>query len=388
MKRTAIISIPKGLEKYWLTPRPGSLAARILAKDAEGARETARQAVDIVPKKPLARDAAPDDVKAWITVNGARIPVMKWQTKKEAVQSFVRKKGKPVGVNSGASKRRRTPFIDYRDRAAVRRAPYASPTDAALERGSWESVQNALEAANRGIVFGGASAGDRIMRRYPALQSRYDAIASRGKEIARDLEDAARASGGELYGKEFGVKGAASLERKIRDKIITMEKVGKIETPKSVFSKLTDIIRYTVMFDDNSLAENSERLIARFKKKGYNLIEVDNKWNDPKPYCGLHFLFSKNGATFEVQVHSPKGMAIKNKLHSLYEISRDKTRPREERDKADRKMAELAKGYVRPRCIEKFTNFKKRTVGLNREGRKTPWRKMKNGNIISMMSEL
>ena len=72
------------------------------------------------------------------------------------------------------------------------------------------------------------------------------------------------------------------------------------------------------------------------------MVEVENKWNDPKPYNGLHFLFEKNGVTFEAQIHSPNGMIIKNKLHEYYDIERDPERPMKEREAARLKQIELA----------------------------------------------
>ncbi len=72
-RRTAIIPIPKGLEKRWLTPRPGSLAAEILARDA------ANMAVkDDIWYNQLVEDAKKDalGIKQWITTEtDVRIPV-------------------------------------------------------------------------------------------------------------------------------------------------------------------------------------------------------------------------------------------------------------------------------------------------------------------------
>lgn len=313
----------------------------------------------------ISADALPRDVKAWITVNGAHIPIMKWQTKNEAVKEFTARKGRIVGVNREKPKTQRTPFLDFRDRAYIQRSAYASPSGAVLAFRPWENVKSVLKTVNKNIAFGQASRADRTLRRYAALKPRYDAVIARSAKIAGDMENAVRASGGELYGKEHGIKGVASLERKIRDKI---SKAGerKVEGNHSakIFSNMTDIVRFTALFDAQSLAKNTERLVEKLKIMGYHLIEVNNKWLDTvQPYRGLHFLFSKNGETFEVQVHSPNSMAMKDKLHSLYEISRDTTRPAAERIAAKRKQAELAKGCVMPKGVDKFINWKRHSNG-------------------------
>lgn len=247
---------------------------------------------------------------------------------------------------------------NFRYNAEKKRWDYvgpSSPNDEQLAKfKSWEEVRDNLEKANGKIVFGAASERDRKMNNYPETQADYNDVVRKGPAIAKDYEDMSRLAGGMMYGKEFGVKGTDSLERKIKGKLDD----GSRDNPSEALNRMTDVVRFTTLANDKEIPQVATKLIDGMKKKGYTLVEVENKWNDPsKAYNGLHFLFRKDGVTFEAQIHSPNGMIIKNKLHHYYNIERDPKNPPAEREDARLKQIEIAKGYVRPQGIEKFTDW-------------------------------
>ena len=57
-------------------------------------------------------------------------------------------------------------------------------------------------------------------------------------------------------------------------------------------------------------------------------------------------------------MHSPEGMKIKNRLHELYEVSRDPSVPLELREKAKADQWEIAKEYKRPKGIDSIKSWK------------------------------
>lgn len=302
----------------------------------------------------LASDAEGDEPEDWITIRGNHIPVREGETKKEAAQRFL--------TDKLAEKKRG--FKPYKNPLTVSGKSIGSPTDKVISKfKSFDELKTHMADINGKMKFGEASDGDRTLKSYPALQKAYEQAASNGPAFAKDYEEISRAIGGEMYGKEFGIKGAGSLERKIRDNVAKAKEKGESLTPEQALSKMTDVVRFTTLANDQEVPKVTKNLIDQMQKRGYEVVEVDNKWNDDYAYKGVHVLFQKDGVTFESQIHSPNGMIIKNKLHPLYEIERDESKPKAERDEAHAKQVEIAKGYERPKGIESIKSWKKSKDG-------------------------
>lgn len=319
-----------------------------------------------------------ENPEGWITVKGTHIPVEEGQTRQEAARNFIQNKQAESAANKGQKQsapkllgskpkekaktsKPNTPKAEEKKKNpdTVSGKDVGSPSDAYMQGKSWDQVKSYVSNANDKMKFGEDSEGNRTMKEYPHLQKTYDQAASHGPGIAKDYEEIAKSLGGIMYGKEFGIKSASSLERKIRDKVAEAKELGKDLDPQKVIDGMTDIVRFTTLADRDEIPNVGTKMIDEMQKRGYELVEVSNKWDDPYPYCGLHMLFSKDGVTFESQIHSPDGMIIKNKLHPLYEISRDKKKTQAERDEANRKQAEIAKDYIRPKGIEIFKDWSK-----------------------------
>ncbi len=102
-----------------------------------------------------------------------------------------------------------------------------------------------------------------------------------------------------------------------------------------------DVLRYTMIFPHDRMAEGAAAAMDAIAADGYNIASVENKWLNPTPgeYRGIHaILESETGYRFELQLHTPESYAVKEAgTHDLYEIARDGNQP-----DADQDAAELA----------------------------------------------
>ena len=89
------------------------------------------------------------------------------------------------------------------------------------------------------------------------------------------------------------------------------------------------------------------------RKKGYNIVAVDNKWKDDGAYNGIDVdVISPLGVPMEIQYMTEHNHKEKENMHKHYEISRDSRTPAHIKELAERKMQELSKRWRRPNGIE------------------------------------
>ena len=89
------------------------------------------------------------------------------------------------------------------------------------------------------------------------------------------------------------------------------------------------------------------------RKKGYNIVAVDNKWKDDGAYNGINVdVISPSGVPMEIQYMTKYNHEVKEGMHKYYEISRDSRTPAHIKELAERKMQELSKRWERPNGIE------------------------------------
>lgn len=190
----------------------------------------------------------------------------------------------------------------------------------------------------------------------------YDSKIAKGKQITNDMVEVSNSIGSRLMGLENCYKGASSCSRKITTKRMKDEASDRPQkTDEEYISGFGDVVRYTVMSDHRSMVNTVNKTIDSMKKKGYDIVEVDNKWTDPKSkaYHAVHLAFrSPDGETFEVQVHSAESMKVKNKSHAYYEQSRKypESSPDHERNK---KLSEDCWSMIEPPDgIDEIKSFK------------------------------
>lgn len=109
---------------------------------------------------------------------------------------------------------------------------------------------------------------------------------------------------------KYCVKTADSLERKIADK---MKVLPRNSCAADGLSLIHDIVHFTRLTKHDDLASTTMKTVAKLQHKGYDVIEIDNKWLHPKNgYRGIHLeVCARNGCRFELQIHSIESLKVK-----------------------------------------------------------------------------
>lgn len=100
------------------------------------------------------------------------------------------------------------------------------------------------------------------------------------------------------------------------------EKMHERGKPKEM-TDLKDIIRYTLVAPEKTYTESLPAIIDEIQKAGYRIVELDNKWQSPDEYHGVHMVFqAPNRTLFELQVHTEESLFAKTMAHKLYKEER------------------------------------------------------------------
>jgi hypothetical protein len=204
---------------------------------------------------------------------------------------------------------------------------------------------------------GSAAAKDHVLHgRKSVTQSVYDSARGAEKSITPDMEEIAGELGAEMVGLEFSVKTASSVEDKIR------RKVAAGETEENVIQGMSDLVRYTQQGRHDQIVVRAARTIKKLQEKGYDIIEVDNKYLNPdNNYKAVHInAMSPNGQKFELQIHSPESLGVKNKIHPLYEEWRKVSTSQGRRDELAKQMKEISARLPIPDDIASVSNLRRR----------------------------
>lgn len=168
-----------------------------------------------------------------------------------------------------------------------------------------------------------------------------------------DLQEACNKYGGKLAGLEYKLKSKHSLRRKILSD--TAEKGKSIPL---VAKEINDVLRYTMVYDEDKLTQAYFDTIDLLKKKQYNVIKVKNTFVKGKPYKGINMILANNkGDNFELQFHTPYSLEVKEKkLHKLYEEQRklDSVIDKLEWDKLTEEMIKISDTIVHPINVDRI----------------------------------
>ena len=109
----------------------------------------------------------------------------------------------------------------------------------------------------------------------------------------------------------------------------------------------------------NGKGSTSTMISNILQKSGYKIAKLDNKYLDKNSdYKGIHLdVVSPSGQKFELQIHSKESMAVKNKLHPIYEKSRSMPKGSPERLKLEKQMREISAGLAMPDGINDLANI-------------------------------
>ena len=219
------------------------------------------------------------------------------------------------------------------------------------------------EKTTRKIVSATAAEKDHIIgdQFSKEAQKKYDEIRGKEKQITQDCVAIAEDTGLEMNGLEFSVKTGSSVADKIERTREKERKKGNSPSDEEIVSDMWDLVRYTGMGKHDDLADNTMKVMEQFKRRGYEIVECDNKYlNKGVPYKGIHLAVkSPDGQMFEYQVHSEESMRIKNINHKLYEESRNIRTSPERREYLQREMIRNTESLPMPKNIEKLKSFGK-----------------------------
>ncbi|HKX29540.1 MAG TPA: hypothetical protein VJ302_17755 [Blastocatellia bacterium] len=161
------------------------------------------------------------------------------------------------------------------------------------------------------VVFKGLGKVAKVVRRKlnPNLAVARDLLAKARKaepRVTSDITRLAKGTGGKMEGLEFRLKSEESLARKLKD------------TPPN---GIRDALRYTIIFDNENLSVNTNRVLDALEREGYEKLKVKNTFRPNERYQGINTSFrSPEGQVFELQMHTPESFNVKQNLtHEVYE---------------------------------------------------------------------
>jgi len=150
-----------------------------------------------------------------------------------------------------------------------------------------------------------------------AKATRAKAVAAE-PQITQDMVDMASKHGGELVGLDYRLKSEKSLARKIDDE--KAELGGDVE---ATAAKMSDVVRYTAVFDDANYVDGVQASISDLEGQNYEM-RVKNYWQSGDPYQGINVaaVHPGTGQKFELQFHTPDSYGKKEPIHQHYETYR------------------------------------------------------------------
>jgi hypothetical protein len=161
-------------------------------------------------------------------------------------------------------------------------------------------------------------------------------------EITRDMIDTANANGGTMEGLDYRMKAEKSLARKIDDE--KAELGGDVD---ATADKMSDVVRYTMTFEEPAYTEGVAGTVGGLEVKGYDM-RVKNYWVEGDPYQGINVAaVHPNGQKFELQFHTPGSLKAKDPIHAEYETYRE-SRDNRTRWTTYRRMTRMAASIAIP----------------------------------------
>jgi hypothetical protein len=169
-----------------------------------------------------------------------------------------------------------------------------------------------------------------------------DKAAENEPAITRDMIDTANAHGGTMEGLDYRMKAEKSLARKIDDE--KAELGGDVD---ATAAKMSDVVRYTMTFEEGGYTDGVSATLGDLEAKGYQM-RVKNYWEDGDPYQGINVAaVHPNGQKFELQFHTPGSLKAKEPIHKEYETYRE-SRDNRTRWKTYNRMTRMARKIAVP----------------------------------------
>jgi hypothetical protein len=169
-----------------------------------------------------------------------------------------------------------------------------------------------------------------------------DKAAENEPAITRDMIDTANAHGGTMEGLDYRMKAEKSLARKIDDE--KGELGGDVD---ATAAKMSDVVRYTMTFEEGAYTDGVSATLGDLEAKGYQM-RVKNYWEQGDPYQGINVAaVHPNGQKFELQFHTPGSLKAKDPIHKEYETYRE-SRDNRTRWRTYNRMTRMARKIAVP----------------------------------------
>jgi hypothetical protein len=165
---------------------------------------------------------------------------------------------------------------------------------------------------------------------------------------------------------ENRLKAPESLARKLNT-----ESKHRRQSPEQALGAVNDVLRYTLLVPDSrNLVARTEAFVNSLEQHGWSVAEAYHTYVDGSRYRGIHATMrSPQGPLVEIQFHSEASAAVKKATTLLYEINRDPTRNRRERENARVESVKLSDELDLPDGLTELRQLGDQPVSCRRFGR-------------------
>jgi len=190
----------------------------------------------------------------------------------------------------------------------------------------------------------GAAAGKVNENQRAVAGTLYSHAVERAEITTTQINDMATTTGGETEHLQFAVKSENSTARKIAD----IQKDAPNLTAEEAALRVTDSLRYTVVYDDKNFVSNFGQSEAMLTAEGYE--RYDNKQanyfgSKEYGYQGYNTVWQdKQGNTLEIQYHTKDSLRIKEEVTKDYQKFRLAKNP-------------STKAFILQKMNDKWENF-------------------------------
>ncbi|MEQ1507693.1 MAG: hypothetical protein ABMB14_36020, partial [Myxococcota bacterium] len=171
-------------------------------------------------------------------------------------------------------------------------------------------------------------------------------------EVETEVRAAIAPHAGRLFHDRADIKGLASLEDKIQNRYLRPDAVarkGVTTALAEVEERMNDVLRFAVELPLDEYSPAVLAIRAQMEADGFHFKKAYNPYADigtpaETTHRGINdtYLTRDGELLFEVQYHTPESLAAWDEGHKDYEIERDRTRSRFDRDQAMERMIRRA----------------------------------------------
>lgn len=188
--------------------------------------------------------------------------------------------------------------------------------------------------------------------KYAASISRTASV--KEPRISRDVINAIRRSGGQMYGLEHRLKTYSSIKRKI-----DTDALEKGISHKQAASDIKDAVRYTSISSDKNFVKSYASTRRALERRGYTEIRCKNYFalyaQGKVKHKSVQSVFQdKDGYKFEIQFQTPSSQKAKDLKTPLYEERRTPGISPERARELEHQMDILAQSVSDPPGVERI----------------------------------